>query len=160
MESLIAVRDILLSAIPTFILVWILYWLVSRLFLNPLQRVLRQRHESTEGLRQAAESRLKSAEQKTAEYQEALRAGAAEIYRQQEQERQKALERRTAAVQEARKRAEQRIAEARQEIERDTQQAKQTLAGESEQMAERILRSVLEPGAPASRAAGPQESRR
>jgi F0F1-type ATP synthase membrane subunit b/b' len=145
MEPLIALGGILLNAIPTFLLVWILFLFTSRVFLKPLQATLRKRHESTEGLRQAAEARVALAERKTAEYQEALRASSAELYRQQEQQRQTALQRRTQILQEARRRAEERIARGRQEIRQDAETAKKHLAQESEQLAQRVLQAILEP---------------
>ena len=149
MEPLIALGDILLNAIPTFVLVWILFLYTSRVFLKPLQETLRKRRESTEGLRQAAEARLDLAEQKTAEYQEALRASSAELYRQQEQERQKALEQRAEILRQARQRAGEQITHARQEIRQDTEIAKKQLAQESERMGQWITQAILEPAAAA-----------
>src|SRR5207244_4034555 len=146
--------SILLRAIPTFILVWVLYFYVSRAFLKPLEQTLRKRYESTAGLRKAAEARINTAEQKTASYQEALRAGAAEMYQQQEQERQKALEHRMEILKQARERAAERLARARQEIRQDTDQAKKQLERESEQMAQWILSAVLGPSTGTTPAAG------
>jgi F0F1-type ATP synthase membrane subunit b/b' len=156
MEPLIALGDILLNAIPTFILVWILFLYTSRVFLKPLQETLRKRRESTEGLRQAAQARLALAEHKTAEYQDALRVGSAELYRQQEQERQKALEQRAEILRQARQRAEELIARARQEIRQDTELAKKQLAQESDWMAQWITQAILEPAARPSSSAGAQ----
>ena len=147
MEPLLALGDILLKAIPTFILVWILYWYVSRVFLGPLQETLNKRRASTEGLRKAAEGRLSQAEQKTAAYKEAVRASAADIYRQQEQARQSAMEQRAEILRQARQRADERLALARQEIRQDTELAKNILDTESEQMALWITRAILEPPA-------------
>ena len=145
MQTLVALGDILVKAIPTFILVWILFLYISRVFLNPLQSTLRKRYESTEGLRQAAGARIGQAEQKTAAYQEALQTNSAEIYRQQEQDRQRAMEQRAEILRQARGRAEARMASARQEIRQDAEAAKKILQNESEQMALWITRAVLEP---------------
>ena len=145
MQTLVALGDILVKAIPTFILVWILFLYVSRIFLNPLQSTLRKRYESTEGLRQAAGARIGQAEQMTAAYQEALQTNSAEIYRQQEQDRQRAMEQRTEILRQAREKAEARIASARQEIHQDAEAAKKILQNESDQLAQWITRAVLEP---------------
>ena len=144
MQPLIALGNILLQAIPTFILVWILYFYVSRFFVAPLQKTLKQRREATEGLRQAAEARIRESEEKIAAYQEALRANSAELYRQQEQDRQKAMEQRAEILRQARQRAEGRIAQGRQEIQQDVVAAKKSLETESEQMAQWITKAVLE----------------
>jgi F0F1-type ATP synthase membrane subunit b/b' len=152
MESLIVLKEILLRALPTFFLLWILYFYVSRFFVAPLQKTLKQRRDSTEGLRQSAEQRLSQAEQKTAAYQDAMRASSAEIYRQQEKDRQKAMERRAEILRQARERAEARIAQGRQEVRAEAEAAKKGLEAESEQMAQWITRAVME--RPATSAAG------
>jgi F0F1-type ATP synthase membrane subunit b/b' len=147
MQTLVALQAILIKSIPTFILVWILYWYTNRVFLGPLQKVLRQREESTEGLRKAAADRISLAERKTAEYQETLRAHSADIYRQQEQDRLRAMEHRAEILRLARQRAEERIGHARQEILQEAEDAKKVLQKESEQMAQWIMRAILEPPA-------------
>ena len=147
MQTLVALEDILVKAIPTFILVWILYFYISRVFLGPLQQTLRKRHDATEGLRQAAEARISLAERKKAEYQEALRSNAAELYRQQEQDRQRAIDQRAEILRQARQRAEEQISGARQQIHAEAEEAKKVLQRESEQMAQWITRAILEPSA-------------
>jgi len=153
MEPLVALGGILLGAIPTFLLVWLLYLYVTRVFFRPLQETLRQRHDATEGMRAAAESSIAAAERKAAQYEESLQAARVVLYQQQERERQKAIERRAEIVQMARGRAEEMVAQARQEIERDVVEAKQRLAAETEPIAQSIRRAILEPAAPGGRGA-------
>jgi len=152
MESLVALGDILLKSIPTFLLVWVLYLYVSKGFLAPLQATLRKRREATEGLRQAAAARVSEAEQKTAAYEDSLRKNSAEIYHQQEQDRQRATEQRAEVLKPARERAEARIAAGRQEIAGEVAEAKKVLERESDLMAQWIARAVLEPAASGSSA--------
>ena len=147
MEPLVALREILLGAIPTFLLVWVLYLYVTRVFFRPLEDTLNKRHHATDGMRAAAESSIAEAQKKTAQYEESLQSARAELYQQQEQERQKAIERRAEIVQRARAQAEEMAARARQEIEKDVEEAKQRLATESETMAQAIRRAILEPAA-------------
>jgi F0F1-type ATP synthase membrane subunit b/b' len=124
MQTLVALKDILIKSIPTFFLVWILYWYIARFFLQPLQKTLKQRQDSTEGLRRTAEERISLAERKTSEYQEALRTHSAGVYRQQEQDRQRAMERRAEILRQARQRAEEQTAQARREILQEVEEAK------------------------------------
>ncbi|MGH9784742.1 MAG: ATP synthase F0 subunit B [Terriglobia bacterium] len=159
MEPLIALRGILLGAVPTFLLVWLLYWYVTRVFFRPLQETLQKRHQATEGLRAAAETNIAAAENKAAQYEESLRAARAELYQQQEQERQKAIEQRAEITRRARRQAEEMIAQARREFEQDAAEAKNRLAAESEAMARSIIRAILEPAA-SGRSAGETEARR
>ena len=145
MGPLLALGKILLQAIPTFFLVWILYFYTTRVFLRPLERTLRERYQITGGRREIAERNLTVAEQKTAEYEEALRAARTEFYRHQEQERQQALERRAEIVRQARQRAEETVSRAREELGEEVGDAKQRLAAESEALAQSILQAILEP---------------
>jgi len=147
MEPLAALREILLGAIPTFLLVWVLYLYVTRVFFRPLQETLSKRHHATDGMREAAESSIAEAEKKTARYEESLQSARAELYQQQEQERQQAIERRDEIVQRARSQAEEMVARARQEIKGDVEEAKKRLAAETEPMAQSISRAILEPAA-------------
>src|SRR5436190_21266486 len=106
--------QILLASIPTFVLVWILYLYISRLFYRPLQQTLRKRQEETEGLRKSAASAVTAAEQKTAQYQEALRKTRTQMYAVQEDERQRALDRRAEIVHQAHDQAKKLVAQAKQ----------------------------------------------
>lgn len=150
MEPLIALGGILFRAIPTFLLVWLLYLYVTRVFFRPLQETLRKRHEATGGLRATAEAKLATAERKAAQYEESLRAARTNLYQQQEQDRQKTLERRAEALRRARQQAEEMVARAKQEIQQDVEEAKRHLATESEPMARSIIRAILEPEASSS----------
>src|SRR5258708_3146065 len=98
MGALIALKQILLGAVPPFVLVWILYFYVTRVFFRPLQKTLQQRYDSTAGLRKKAEADLAAAEEKTAQYQGALRTARSELYNIQEQERKGALEQRAEII--------------------------------------------------------------
>jgi F-type H+-transporting ATPase subunit b len=151
MEPLVALGEILLGAIPTFLLVWVLHLYVTRVFFRPLQETLRKRHHATDGMRAAAESSIAEAEQKTAQYEESLQSARAELYQQQEQERQRAIERRAEIVERARTQAEEMVARARKEIQGDVEEAKKRLAAESEPIAQAIRRAVLEPASSGGR---------
>ena len=147
MEPLVALGEILLGAIPTFLLVWVLYLYVTRVFFRPLQETLNKRHHATDGMREAAETSIAEAETKTAQYEESLQSARAELYQQQELERQKTIERRAEIVQRARTQSEEMVARARQEIGKDVEEAKKRLATETEPMAQSISRAILEPAA-------------
>ncbi|OFV96106.1 MAG: hypothetical protein A3F68_04610 [Acidobacteria bacterium RIFCSPLOWO2_12_FULL_54_10] len=145
MGPLLALGRILLAAIPTFFLVWILYFYTTRVFLRPLEKTLHERYQITGGRREIAERNLAITEQKAAEYKEALRAARTELYRQQEQERQQALERRAEIVRQARQQAEETVARSRRELGEEVEEAKKRLAAESEALAQSILQAILEP---------------
>src|SRR3954462_10777335 len=131
MEVLDSLKEIVIGAIPTFILLWIFYFYVTKVFYGPLQTTLRKRREETAGLRQTAEAALAEVEKQTAKYQAALRTAQSEIYRIQEQERQRALDQRAEIVRQARTRAEQPIATAQQQIRQEAEAAKATLGADA-----------------------------
>jgi F-type H+-transporting ATPase subunit b len=148
MEILNQLKHLLVGAIPTFFLVWILYLYVSRFFFGPLEKTLGRRREATTGLRQTAEAALVQAEQKTAQHQEALRTARAELYRIQEQERQKALDQRAELIRQAHQRSDELVRGARQQIRDEAERAKKTLAGEADQIAAAIIQAILKPAGP------------
>src|SRR5580704_1601836 len=84
-DTLRALGQILLKAVPTFLLVVFLHFYLKKMFFQPLERVLRQRFEATEGARKLADQALERAASRTAEYEAALRAARSEIYQAQEE---------------------------------------------------------------------------
>src|SRR5664279_4370926 len=83
--TLHALGGILLKAVHTFLLVVLLHFYLKAVFFKPLQKVLRQRYEATEGARKLAAESLERAASKTAEYEAAMRAARADAYQAQEQ---------------------------------------------------------------------------
>ena len=56
-----ALGQILLKAVPTFVLVFVLYLYLARMFFRPLEEVLKRRYEATEGARKLADESLAKA---------------------------------------------------------------------------------------------------
>lgn len=148
-QTLSALGDILLKALPTLFLVVFLYFYLQRVFFRPLGAVLEARRKATEGARQQAQETFRRAEQRAAEYEAALQAARAEIHREQESERQKALQAHAARVKEARARAGLQLRQAHEQIAAEVAVAKNSLAAQSDAVAERIIHIVLAKGASA-----------
>ncbi len=144
MDIVSQLRDLFLGAAPTVLIVFILFFFLRWSFWRPLERVLAERHATTEGARQQAEKLLNTANEKLRQYEDALRQARTEIYRQQEANRQQALGERGRIVQEARQRAQESIRQAKLEIARDVDQARKQLEAESQRLAEEISRTLLE----------------
>jgi F0F1-type ATP synthase membrane subunit b/b' len=145
MDLIGALKEMFISAIPTFILVWILYAYVSRVFYAPVRQALDERHAATAGLRKKADEHIALAERKTAEYEDALKASRAELYKHQEEERNAAMKQRAAILQTAREKAQEKVQQARQQIQAETAEAKGSLERQSEEMAAWIAQAVLNP---------------
>lgn len=141
--TLHALGGILLKAIPTFLLVVLLHFYLKGVFFKPLQKVLRQRYEATEGARKLAAESLERAAAKTAEYQAAMRAARGEIYQAQEQLRKRLQEAEFAELTGARRRAQAAVEEAKTQLSSDVEAAKAGLARDSELLANQIAESIL-----------------
>ena len=148
------VGELLLGAIPTVVLLLLLYALYTSLVGKPLKRVLEQRRERTEGAIIKARADIAAAEATTQEYEQRLRDARLAIFKSQEARRLAAQKARAAAVAEARERAQQQIREARAAIEQDMVVARQSLQGEAERLAADIIRTILKPAAVVSAADG------
>jgi F-type H+-transporting ATPase subunit b len=135
--------QLLLKAVPTFLLVVLLQFYLKRVFFQPLEKVLHQRYEATEGAKKAAEESLARASAKAAEYEAALRAARTEVYQSQERLHAELQERETAQIAEARQRAEALIQAARADLEHDVAEAKSSLRSDSEALADQIANSIL-----------------
>ncbi len=144
-QTLQQLGELLLAAVPTVILVTLLYFLYSAIVHKPLRRVLEQRHNKTEGAVERSKADIAAAEARTAEYEQRLREARAAVFRAQEAKRQAALQARANAVNEARNQAQAQVRAAKAAIEKDRATAEQGLQAEAATLAREIVRRVLEP---------------
>ncbi len=142
-ETLRQLGGLLLKALPTFFLVILLNYYLKAVFFKPLQRVLKQRYDATEGARLMAQKSLDRAAAKATEYEAAMRSARAEVYQSQEQLHRKLQERAATELATARKKAETAIEEAKQDLHQDAEAAKSSLVRESEALANEIADSIL-----------------
>jgi len=141
--TLHALGGILLKAVPTFLLVVFLNFYLKKMFFKPLEKVLQQRYEATEGARLSAEKALQKAAARTAEYEAAMRAARAEVYQAQEQLHKQLEEREAAELSGARARAEEMIRQSRVELDAEVETARAGLAQQGETLANQIVESLL-----------------
>jgi F-type H+-transporting ATPase subunit b len=125
------------------LLVIFLHFYLKSVFFGPMQRVLKQRYEATEGARKLADESLARAAQKTAEFEAAMRAAKGEVYHAQEQLHKQLQEQQAAELVAARKQAEAMVAKAKADLAKDVEAAKAGLGGESELLANQIADSIL-----------------
>jgi F-type H+-transporting ATPase subunit b len=135
--------QILLRAVPTFLLVVFLHFYLRSIFFRPLEKVLHQRYQATEGARKLAAESLERAAAKTAEYQRTMRAAKTGIYQSQEQLHQQLQEQEAAALLAARQRVEAAVQEAKADLAKDVAAAKASLAAGSDALADGIAESIL-----------------
>ena len=142
-DTLRALGQILLKAVPTFLLVVFLLFYLKKMFFQPMERVLRQRFEATEGARKLAEQALDRASARTVEYEAAIRAAKSEIYQAQEKFYKQLQESQSAQIAAARQSAEAGIHEAKAQLAADVEAAKLNLAQASEALANQIADTIL-----------------
>ena len=141
--TLHALGQILLQAIPTFVLVILLHFYLKAVFFRPMKKVLHQRYEATEGARKLAEESLERAAAKTAEYEAALRKARSEVYEGFERIHKDLQEQHESEMRAARKEAEATVSQARADLAKDVEAAKDGLSRESELLANQIVEAIL-----------------
>jgi len=147
--------ELLLDAVPTVILLLLLYAIYQNLVRNPLERILAQRRDRTEGAVEKARANIAVAEGRTQEYEEKLREARMAIFKSQEARRQKAQQLRTQALEEARARAQQQIRQARAAVDQQVAQARSGLQADAERLASQIIRTILRRAGAVSQIGGP-----
>jgi len=144
-QTLQQLGELLLGAVPTVILLGLLYALYTAIVHKPLKRVLEERHSKTEGAVEKSKADIAAADARTSEYEQRLREARAAVFRAQETKRQAALQARSNAVNEARKRAQAQVQAAKADIEQDREVAEKGLQSEVAALAQEIVRRVLQP---------------
>lgn len=133
----------MLKALPTFLLVVALNFYLKYIFFRPLERVLRQRYEATEGARKLAAEALDRAAAKTAQFEAALRAARSEVYQAQEQAHREVADRQAAQLLAARQHTEELVREAQRQLALDAEVLKRELAASTDALAGQIADSIL-----------------
>jgi F-type H+-transporting ATPase subunit b len=144
-QTLKQLGELLLGAIPTVILVTLLYGLYKVIVHRPLRRVLEERHSKTEGAIERAKADIAAADASTSEYEQRMREARARLFQAQEAKRLRAFEARANAVSQARNQAQAQVESAKGDIEKDRVAAEKGLQAEAAALAQEIVRRVLEP---------------
>jgi F-type H+-transporting ATPase subunit b len=144
-QTLKQLGELLLGAMPTVILLALLYVLYTAIVHKPLQRVLEERRAKTEGAVEKSRADIAAAEARTSEYEQGLREARAIVFRAQEARRKVALEARTTALNAARTKAQAQVQAAKADIHKDREAAQAGLQAEAQALAAEIMRRVLEP---------------
>ena len=155
-QTLKQVGELLLGAIPTVIILLLLYAAYAFLVGHPLRRILAQRRGLTEGAILKARADVAAAEARTAEYEERLREARSAIFKAAEARRQAAQQARDAVIAQAREAAHQQIRAAQAAIDDEIAVARTTLQSESERLAAQIIQAVLKPAGAIPVAGGQQ----
>jgi F-type H+-transporting ATPase subunit b len=144
-QTLQQLGELLLGAVPTVILLALLYVLYTAIVHKPLRRVLEERRNKTEGAVEKSRADIAAAEGRTSEYEQRLREARATVFRAQEARRKMALEARSATLNATRTKAQAQVQAAKADIQKDREAAQGGLQAEVQALAAEIMRRVLEP---------------
>jgi len=142
-ETLRALGEILLKAVPTFVLVALLHFYLKKMFFQPMEKVLHRRYEATAGARKLADQSLAKAAARTAEYETAIRGARSEVYQAQEQLYKQLQESEAAQLMAARQSTEAAVRAAKAQLAHDLEEAKVSVTSDREMLAGEIVESIL-----------------
>ncbi|HKU26287.1 MAG TPA: ATP synthase F0 subunit B [Candidatus Sulfotelmatobacter sp.] len=144
-QTLQQLGELLLGAVPTVILVAVLYGLYQAIVHKPLQRVLAERRSKTEGAIEKSKADIAAADARTSEYEQRLREARAAVFRAQEARRQAAIQTRANAISQSRAKAQKQVQAAKADIESGRTAAEKGLQDQASSLAQEIIRRVLQP---------------
>jgi F-type H+-transporting ATPase subunit b len=132
-----------LSMLVTVLYVIILYLFLTHFFFRPVAAILHRRREFIEGRLEESRKRLDIVEQKTAEYEQALRTTRSDAYRYQELEREHALAEKAQLVAKAKAEAGNAVHEGRARLVAEADAAKDRLSAEVDTLAKQLTTAIL-----------------
>lgn len=141
--TLHALAGLLIKSIPTIIFFILLTFYLKRVYFRPIARILEERKQATEGVRDIARRAFEAADKKTSEFEHALQIARAELNQEFEALRQKWAQEQADAIARARAEAGRQIEEAKREIEREGAVAEAELSARIESLGEKIVDSLL-----------------
>ncbi len=135
---------LLLNAVPTVVLLLVVWLYLRWMFFRPLERVLAERKQATTGTREKAEALLRKADQTAAAIERELRKAREAIYQEQEQTRHRWATDQASQLEQARHNAREMIHQAQAQLASETAAAKRELSATADGLAEQIARTLLE----------------
>ena len=132
-----------LQALPTAVLVFILMFILDRLFFRRLAEVIKEREARTSGALERAREQVELAETRAREYETAFQSVRQEVYRQREAERKRTIAEREAALEVARKATESQLVKVRAELAAQVEDAKAQLNATCQTLANQIADSLV-----------------
>ncbi len=143
-DLLTQLGGLLLSAIPTAVLMAVV-WIEYRLLVHgKLLSILAERRARTEGAMEKAREDISAAEARSGECEQRIREARLAICKAQDLRRKQQLEAHAAVVAEAQKAAKERVQSAHDALNTDVAQAKVTLHAEVDSIANQIVRTILQ----------------
>ena len=131
------------SFIVIFLIVWILVFSLSKLFFNPLRKVMKKREERVLGNREASQKSKEAMEQIATEIEEGLKTAEAQSLQLKERFERDALSEKERMIAEISTEYRAQVGKAKKQLESQTERLKVELSSQAERLAKRIERKLL-----------------
>lgn len=131
------------SLFVVFVIVWILVFVLSKIFFKPLQRVMNERKSRIKGDRETFEKSMGAYEQTVSEIEAKLKEAKNQAQRIKEKYEREALKKREQMLTEISTETRNQIEEAKKLLEKQVKSLKEELESETKRLAESIEQRLL-----------------
>ncbi len=132
------------SFIAIFIIVWILVFILSRVFFNPLRKIMEEREDKVKGRQEAFRESTEVYEKTVNEIEERLKSARILSEQTKDSLKDEALKKRERLLEDISTEYRNQVAKAQEKLEKQTTKLRRELGAEAELLAERIEQKLLE----------------
>jgi F-type H+-transporting ATPase subunit b len=136
--------DIDASFIAIFIIVWILVFVLSRVFFNPLRKIMEEREDKVKGRQETFRESTEVYEKTVYEIEEKLKSARILSEQTKDNIKHEALEERERMLEEVSTEYRNQVEKAQEKLEKQTTSLRRELGAEAMLLAERIEQKLLE----------------
>lgn len=136
--------DIDASFIAIFIIVWIMVFVLSRLFFNPLRKIMEEREAKVKGRQEAFQESTEVYEKTVCEIEERLKSARILSEQTKDNLKHEALKKRERMLEEISTEYRSQVEKAQEKLEKQTTSLRRELGAEAILLAERIEQKLLE----------------
>lgn len=136
--------DIDASFIAIFIIVWIMVFVLSRLFFNPLRKIMEEREAKVKGRQEAFQESTEVYEKTVCEIEERLKSARILSEQTKDNLKHEALKKRELMLEEISTEYRSQVEKAQEKLEKQTTSLRRELGAEAKLLAERIEQKLLE----------------
>lgn len=132
------------SFIAIFIIVWILVFVLSRVFFNPLRKIMEEREDKVKGRQEAFRESTEVYEKTVNEIEERLKSARILSEQTKDNLKHEALKERERMLEDISTEYRNQVEKAQEKLEKQTTSLRRELGAEAELLAERIEQKLLE----------------
>lgn len=132
------------SFIAIFIIVWILVFVLSRVFFNPLRKIMEEREDKVKGRQEAFRESTEFYEKTVNEIEERLKSARILSEQTKDNLKHEALKERERTLEDISTEYRNQVEKAQEKLEKQTTSLRRELGAEAELLAERIEQKLLE----------------